>query len=650
MSKRQRSDKSIVGTADAEEITAAVASEYPAAVATTASRAEVASTTSTSDESNEFFGRKRTAVSTSKSMDSNSVVEDENSGTSTTTSEGRWFELPADVDASQTALRPKYLPDGPCYERRPVTDLWQKMTNVTMKQWQWRTYKNNNSSLSTKELRNTPRRLLQVFGPPGSGKSTAAYAWMCNTCLMANCKAIWIECAQKVDAMGGTSKGWCLSRVGSKVNVTPGQWNGKPTLKELQDLGADIVIFDGMSQDTRNGWAEQFTSLCDEGVAVILVASEGFSLQQGTLRPIVEIKYRVPSWTLEEYYAACALDSFWENVSELVGGSATVSGEDRKMAIDNKYLIAGHSARFMFDSWSEDVRDAIYTASAKLGKIDTLRNALLSWANEQSVNQLMAWLWENGPTRPVQASFPTINDLTASISDLSLLKRAANEYMSSESQSRENVFVSKLALEKVLNRITKKVDQMRDIALDLNQPAVKGYALELRFLELLDNHTNKTDSGIEVFQSVTETEEWPVGHVVRQSTGSTLSEAIKGVGVDHRNNSWIWVGGNITGFDAVHIFTKNNEHCIRFVQITAAEEHSFKLYAVEAALGELASKGICFARVDFAFVRPTDDERKFYMKPAEGGLKSGNWKTLDGGLWREMNDPRKLAVVCAVKW
>jgi hypothetical protein len=83
--------------------------------------------------------------------DGNSVVEVYHNNVRCTS--GRWFELPADVDASQNALRPDYLPDGPCYERRPVTDLWQKMTDVTKKQWQWRTYKNNNSSLSSKELR-----------------------------------------------------------------------------------------------------------------------------------------------------------------------------------------------------------------------------------------------------------------------------------------------------------------------------------------------------------------------------------------------------------------------------------------------------------------------------------------------------------------
>jgi hypothetical protein len=648
MSKRPLSTD---GEADVEDIKAAfTASKTPAAAATTTA-AEDASTTSVDDESNEHV-RRKTAVSTSKSMDSNSVVEDENSDTITATSEGRWFELPGDVDSSQTVLRPKYLPDGPCYERRPVTALWQKMTDVTKKQWQWRTYKQNNRFLTSSELSTTPRRLLQVFGPPGSGKSTAAYAWICNTCLLANCKALWLECTEIVNVVGGTSKGWCLSRVDDKVNVTRHTWTGKPTLKELQDLGADIVVFDGMCQSTRNGWAEQFTNLCDEGVAVILVASEGFSLPDGTIDPIVEIKYRVPSWTIEEYYAACANDTFWKNVSQFVGGSVATSGEGRNIAIENKYLMAGHSARFMFRRRSEVVRIRIHTASTTLGNIDSLKDALGAWANSQAVNQLMSWLWQNGPTLPTQASFLTNDDLTTAIADLSLLNNTTDEFWSVESQSKGNVFVSRHALQAVLNRITKKVDQMKGIADSLNQPAILGYALELRFLELLNNHANNTDSGIVVYQSTSgdsaQQELWRVGHFVRDS--SNLLEAIKGVNVDQRKNAWIWVGGNVTGFDAVHIFTRDDKHWIRFVQVTAAEKHSLKLFAVEAALGELASKGICFDHVDFTFVRPTDDKRKFYVETAVGGFKSAVWKTFDDRPWRQFNDPRKLVVMCTVDW
>jgi hypothetical protein len=565
---------------------------------------------------------------------------------------GRWFNLPADFDSSQTVLRPDYLPDGPCYERRPVTDLWQKMTDVTMKQWQWRTYKQNNRSLTSSELSMTPRRLLQVFGPPGSGKSTAAYAWMRYTCLKANCKALWIECAQSVDGVGGASKGWHLSRVNSKVDVTPHMWTGKPTLQNLQDLGTDIVIFDGMRHSTHGGWAEQFKSLCKEGVAVILVASEGVSLHEGTLDPIVEIKYRVPSWTLEEYYAACANDTFWKNVSKFVGGSATASGEDRYMAIDKKYLMAGHSARFMFRRRSEVVRIKIHTASASLGNIDSLKDALGAWANDQSVNQLMAWLWQNGPTLPSQASFLTNDDLTAAITDLSLLDNTKDEFWSEESQSKDNVFVSRYALQAVLNRITKNVALMKGIADRLNQPAILGYALELRFLELLNNHANNTDSGIVVYQSTSadsgQKELWHVGHVVRDS--SNLLKSIEGMNVDQRKDAWIWVGGNVTGFDAVHVFTRDDKHWIRFVQVTAAEKHSLKLYAVEDALQQLASKEFCFHHVDFVFVRPTDDKRKFYMETPVGGLRSADWKTFGGGPWRESNDPRELAVVYAVNW
>jgi hypothetical protein len=621
--------------ADSETPAAATADSETPAAATADSETPAAATATTSSAAND-----RTTM-----MNVFFCFVDSNSG-------GRWFKLPADVDSSKTVLRPKYLPDGPCYERQPVTALWQKMTDVTMKQWQWRTYKQNNGSLTSSELSTTPRRLLEVFGPPGSGKSTAAYAWMWYTCFMANCKALWIECTQSVDAVGGTSKGWCLSRERGKVDVTPITWTGKPTLQELHDLGADIVIFDGMREATQGGWGEQLTTLCEEGVAVIIVASEGVSLPEGEIDPIVEIKYRVPSWTLEEYYAACANDTFWKNVYRFVGGLSTLSGEGRNMAIENKYLMAGHSARFMFRRDSEAVRITINMASAKLANINSLKDALGAWAHSHSVNKLMAWLWQNGATLPTQALFPTHDDLTAAISDLSLLDTTKGEFWSEESQSKGNVFVSRHALQAVLNRITKKVDQMKGIADSLNQPAILGYALELRFLELLNNHANDAKNGIEVYQSSSagsaQRELWLVGHVARDS--SNLLSSIEGVEVDQRNNAWIWVGGNVTGFDAVHIFTQDDEHWIRFVQVTAAEKHSLKLFAVEDALQQLAHKGFGFPRVDFVFVRPTDDKRKFYVEPAVGGLKSGDWKTFGGHPWRESSDPRKLVVEYGVNW
>jgi hypothetical protein len=266
--------------------------------------------------------------------------------------------------------------------------------------------------------------------------------------------------------------------------------------------------------------------------------------------------------------------------------------------------MAGHSACFMFKRWLEDGQITINTASASLGTVDSLKDALGACTNSQSVNQLMAWLWQNGPTLPTKALFLTNNDLAAAISDLSKLNITKDEFWSKQSQSKGNVFVRRYTLQAVMNRITKKVDLMRDIASMLNQQAALGYVLELRFLELLNEHVNGTGSGIEVYQSAgsldATKETWPVGCIVKDS--STLLTAIEDMSVQQQQNAWIWVGGNVTGFDAVHIFTQDDKDWIRFVQVTAAEKHSFKLYSVEHALQQVATNGICFFHVDFAFV------------------------------------------------
>jgi hypothetical protein len=659
---KQKNDVS-GGTGNAGESHGAAATGAAAEARPAAADADTtASYGDASVDSEDSDGKKVTAAPTSRgvqraiSLGTDVVVEEENNATTTTTnmycfvdlaSGGRWFVLPSDIEpTSRRVLRPMYLPYGPFYERRPVTDLWQKMSDVTNMQWQWRAL--DKIDISNTEWWNTRRRLLVVFGPPGSGKSTAAYAWMWYTCLKAKCNALWMECA---DTVVGIATGWCLTTVNGKVNVTAYQWEEKPTLQDLKALAADIVIFDGLRQGTHEGWMHTVKTLCDEGVAVVLVSSEGLRIHQGSLGPVAEILYRVPSWTLEEYNAACMYNAFWESVSYCVETPGTVSDEVRNMAIEKKYRVAGHSARFMFGYMSDEVESKLFKAAAMLENIAALRHALRNWANSQSVNQLMAWLWENGATPRTKASFLTNDDLTIATSDLSLLAITNKEFWSAKSRSQRNVFVSRYALEQVQDGIQMKVDQMREIARTLNQPAVMGYAFELRFLDLLRNHANGTDDGIVVRRSAdtqARGETWSVGHVV---TSEDIVTTIAGMSIQDRQNSWIWVGGNVTAFDAVHILPpRNGQHWIRFVQVTSAESHDLMLFAVELALKQLAGENIFYSHVDFVFVRPNDDMRSFSWKKCVGGLKSGVWKTFGGDMWRDSNKPTDLVPFYTVAW
>ena len=61
---------------------------------------------------------------------------------------------------------PGYIQSASLYERRAVTELWSRMTAVAKQQWIWMNVPDK------EDLRwlESERRLLQVYGPPGSGK------------------------------------------------------------------------------------------------------------------------------------------------------------------------------------------------------------------------------------------------------------------------------------------------------------------------------------------------------------------------------------------------------------------------------------------------------------------------------------------------
>ena len=90
--------------------------------------------------------------------------------------------------------------------------------------------------------------------------------------------------------------------------------------------------------------------------------------------------------------------------------------------------------------------------------------------------------------------------------------------------------------------------------------------------------------------------------------------------------SWIWIGKNQAGFDAVHIYEADK---IRFVKLTAGRTHDYLFSEIQGLLSALALKGISFTHVDFVVVRPHDDYRDFSTGDVTGRLDQG-WRDFSG--------------------
>jgi hypothetical protein len=147
---------------------------------------------------------------------------------------------------------PAYFHASILYERKPVTDLWNRLTAVAKQQWKWRAVANKEDPT----FRPSQRRILQVQGPPGTGKSSATYRWVRSVCETARpnnrgVQALWIDCARASET---ETNCWTISQdTGQgRVTVTP---TALPT-GSADAVFADIVVLDGIQIVTVERWGD----------------------------------------------------------------------------------------------------------------------------------------------------------------------------------------------------------------------------------------------------------------------------------------------------------------------------------------------------------------------------------------------------------
>ena len=109
--------------------------------------------------------------------------------------------------------------------------------------------------------------------------------------------------------------------------------------------------------------------------------------------------------------------------------------------------------------------------------------------------------------------------------------------------------------------------------------------------------------------------------------------------------SFFWCVGNTTAYDAVFIYENGR---IRFIQVTAGNEHSFKIYSVDQLLRNLENRGVTFTHVDFVVVRPLLDNNEFRLKPLAGSLQ--RWLDFDGTQWQSGGNCRDQVRHGKIDW
>ncbi|KAL3659188.1 hypothetical protein V7S43_015766 [Phytophthora oleae] len=260
-----------------------------------------------------------------------------------------------------------------------------------------------------------------IVGPPGTGKSCAAFAFACSLERGRNWDVLWIHCPPFIGKMlscilfrGDSEKRTCV--IGhSQVNFV------------LQSLRENAVVFvDGYTKDwvglsvldACRLWRNE-NEKCHRIVIVSSIVSMGkdylpdgynkiktmleSSLESLAIAPptvsedtpsemYCEQLFKVTSWTREDYGKALMYDDFFEHVrSQLTDSDGAVGLDERYELLDAKFFVAGGSARMMFNMSSETALDKLRWAISDLGYI-----RLTALIGNSSVNPL-SYRYNNGP-------------------------------------------------------------------------------------------------------------------------------------------------------------------------------------------------------------------------------------------------------------
>lgn len=511
---------------------------------------------------------------------------------------------------------PDYIRSQRLYERKPVTELWNKLTTVAKQQWKWKNVPNKeNPGWSVHE-----KRLLQVRGPPGCGKSSATFRWILSTCeVLRSVKALWIDTSDE----GGGCWSFGFDQAHGKVDVAS---SAVPLSAQYVD-DTHIVVFDGIRKDTLKKWRNLMIDMARTGIFAVAVSSEGARFHEGNANDIEHLDHFFPSWITEEYQQACSDNKFWATrYSFFDNATENDSVARRNELLEEKFKLAGHSARFMFNRRQRKLENDLSELAKTMGGIDSLEEAIKADRSTGAVNSLVARLDPamNGTTPKQQAVMPAPEDLAAVATTLQDLLPTNAEYERPNSIPR---IVSAQATAEILNVIPSDIKRLRDLARSTENRAIEGYALEQQLKKKLTEGSQNGRALCLVING--QFTSLPVSRVLHCSTKDNVQNLLKPPQPD---NTWIFIAGRQGAFDAVHILSHTH---IRFVQVTACGSHTFKLHVLDSLMTSLALQGRTWSHLEFMVVRPSDDARPFALGTTQGTLK--NYSRFDNQPWNRQD-------------
>eukprot|EP00978_Attheya_sp_CCMP212_P029659 scaffold106045_cov56-Attheya_sp.AAC.3 len=347
--------------------------------------------------------------------------------------------------------------------------------------------------------------------------------------------------------------------------------------------------------------------LSNKGAAVALVSSEGLRLNAGSFKNIYVIDHRFPRWSIDEFKFACQHRPFFEAVKVCGAFGANGAYEDHEQLLDEKFFVAGHSARYMFTELIADVTTKIAgDIAAFQPTLKVVSNALVSAKCFGAVNTLISCLDAcNGSTPAIPSPLLHVGEQWPAVDPLPEYQGKRTGY------GINNCFVSVLAAQKIVLSMQSPSWELRRMGLRMKEPSVVGYAFQQRFLEFANQHLTLQTPARAVINDVIE--DWEIGIMSESSPLERLQQAE----------------------DAL--------------PVTAGAEHSFNVYAVDRLLRTLEGRGIILTHVDFVVVRPlSNDDHAFTLENPAGSLDK--WLNFSGEQWARGGNARNQVRCARVPW
>ncbi|GMF45413.1 unnamed protein product [Phytophthora fragariaefolia] len=256
---------------------------------------------------------------------------------------------------------------------------------------------------------------LWILGPPGTGKSCAAFAFACSLD-RTDWDVVWIHFSKR-----GIGALRCIHfhRNDEKWTCNIEQTIVRRVLNSLPEQ--TIVFVDGYTAETDQGKVFQRVLLSwrnankenrrlvwvssmvtrgmdywpgDSGLVPVeadahLSSKVAFNMPPPKNKVRDEEIFELVSWTLEEYEAALENEDFYDHVKYMLSSDST-RWNDRDLLLKTKFSVVGGSARYMFNFSTEEAERILKKAVDATPNLEDLLKRRVDIASTGAVNRLFS--------------------------------------------------------------------------------------------------------------------------------------------------------------------------------------------------------------------------------------------------------------------